>query len=657
MNLIFLSALLLSGALATITQKDYHQYNYNLKNDRHVPTFGVSTQDISKLALKCDILFTPGELVGARHQAQPIVVDDIMYISGNYGLLKAIRLHKGGCTELWSFSVGVEVFGYTSDIPVQARVTPTYYEKTNGNNVKKGKIISIAPGFILTLPIDKWFSAPFKIFQIDAETGTLDWSKDLTDPTKVTEALMSSWSAPTIVDGVAYFGLSSAINIFPAPTLNFFLQTFTGSSYAYPYQSIGLVYAIDVANDGVVVWRRQTIPTKPSGYDGKWFSGGGVWSSGPSVVEGKVLFGAGQFYSVTNETENCLSTPEVNAQLGTTFKGETGGGLIECFQAAENHLASLGITEPLLTGSSFALDAHTGEVAWSTNLIGADTWLVPCGSNPTAGAPGCDTPVPGPDWDANGGQTPSVIKFRGKNHVFSHTKGGLIVIMDPSNGNVVAKWDICHGSTNGGIHFGFSYDKVTHTLLVPCAAGNSIPDLAAEPLTSVVTVSTLANGDKVCQTGYMNAIDLDTEKLIWQAVPAGANSPNDFSICTNPASVNVVDTRFKYNIGVTKQFKDLVDPSVSVVYYKNSVGDVYPSFTDYRTSTNNPGIVGNGMVFWTTAGGKVYVTDVRNGNYLHDVNCEVGGLYGAGVTISGKRIMFGCGDGIAPGSKVRVFER
>ena len=210
MKLIFIFISVVVLAATESLPKDWYQYNYNLKNTRAVPYFNLSPRNVRRVSHKCDVLFTPGEAAKARHQAQPIIVDDVMYISGNYGLLKAIRLTSAGCEEMWSFDVGVNVFGYDGSIPVQARITPAYYEKRINPSIVKGKIISIGPGFPLTLPFSEWFTIRTKIFQIDAETGTLDWSTDLTlsGSENVEEALISSWSSPTIVDGVAYFGLS-----------------------------------------------------------------------------------------------------------------------------------------------------------------------------------------------------------------------------------------------------------------------------------------------------------------------------------------------------------------------------------------------------------------------------------------------------------------
>lgn len=648
--LLFLGLKIVTGF---ITPQDWLQYNHNLKNDRWVSHLGLSPSNIRRVSHKCDVLFTAGESTSARHQAQPIIVDNVMYISGNYGLLKAIDLSSKDCKELWSFNVREEVFGYQNLPDIQARVTPAYYEKKINHVLTKGKIVSIAPGFILTIAFNDWLKTPMKMFQIDAETGTLDWAINITAPANenIEESFMSSWSAPTIQNGIAYFGLSGAPNIFDTATLQFFLGA------QYPYRTIGLTFAVDLVNDGVILWKVPTLPRKPQDYNGKWFSGAGVWSS-PSIVGDKVLFGTGQLYSVTNVTENCLSTISPNAQFGTTYKGETGEGVLECYQAGVSHAKSQGSTVPLAAGSTIALNKNTGNFIWSQNLIGIDTWLVPCGLTPKSGTPGCDTPVPGPDWDVNSAHGPVIIKFRGKDHIFSHSKGGLIFILDPDTGSIIEKWDVCHGSAVGGIHFGFSYDRVTHRLIVPCAAGLRFTDLNNVPNGEAITVKTLANGDKICQSGHLVGIDLDTEKVSWQVVPAGVTRTHQFSVCQNTSNVNSVDERFKYNIGITKDFKNLIDPSVNVVYYDGMINSNYPLQHDYKSSIHTPGIIGNGMIFWTTAGGKVYVTDVRTGDYLHDLDCPSGGggLYGAGALISGKRIMFGCGDETQAGNKVRVYE-
>ena len=192
-NHLILLLSLVAVALGVRTFTDWHQYNANLLNDRHVSSLRLNKNSIQNMAHKCDILFTSSTTDKSRYQSQPILVDDVLYVSGNAGFIKAIRINKGGCEELWSFNVRDEVFGLTGQ-NIQARVTPAYYEQSLNSVAKKGKLISIGPGFSLALSFFDWFTTPFYIFQIDAETGQLDWKLNLTAPTNqnIEEALMSS---------------------------------------------------------------------------------------------------------------------------------------------------------------------------------------------------------------------------------------------------------------------------------------------------------------------------------------------------------------------------------------------------------------------------------------------------------------------------------
>lgn len=660
---------------------DWAQYNYNLRNDRYATRAELSPARVHDLALECEFLFTRAANETARFNAQPIVAGDTLYFSGNGGLIKAVHAGHGHCDELWTFTVrtlfegmGAEAHsppdaqhGEPVDVEleseiVQSRVTPAYYTDAQG----RGKLVALAPGFPLAANFADWFRLPMVMFQLDAANGTIDWVTNLTAPGRdnIEEVLMSTFSAPTVHNGVAYTGLSSAVNVFDAATLQSpaFLNT-----TADPYRSLGLFIAVEVEH-GDLLWKRPTIPRKPAGYEGRWFSGGGIWGSGPSILERAdaaplVFYGTGQYYSVPAEVEACLNAPEAVPTVGTTRRGETGGGLLACYAAAVDLLPSLGVHAahgnasglPLAGNAVTALDAATGEPVWTTPATGLDTWAVPCGLNPTNDQPGCPVATPGPDWDAASGHQPALLPYKGTFRLVTHTKGGLILIMDLDTGEILEKWDVCHGSAEGGIHFGFSYDPLTDMLMVPCAAGLRITDLGALAATDIVTVRTLADGSQICHSGVLNGISMSTGLLVWQAVPPGAHAVGDFAACSGP-NVNRIDTRFKYGIGATFDYKTHVNPSTVVHRYESETP--YPVDTDYDASIHTPGLVANGMVFWGASGGKLFATDVATGALVREFSCPAGGggFFGAGPLVTDTRLIFGCGDGTQNGNVVRVYD-
>ncbi len=55
-------------------------------------------------------------------------------------------------------------------------------------------------------------------------------------------------------------------------------------------------------------------------------------------------------------------------------------------------------------------------------------------------------------------------------------------------------------------------------------------------------------------------------------------------------------------------------------------------------------------------GGKVFVTNIRTGEYITDFDCPTGGVRGNGPIIAGKQLLFGCGTGDSKDNVVRIYE-
>jgi hypothetical protein len=642
---------------------DWPQYNNNNRNDRHFNTFTSSEAKINKMALKCDLLYTDTEFDYSLFQASPISVDDTIYVSGGGGYIKAYKVNDEGCEQKWTFDITHEILPDLIDKVVKpaARITPAYYEEALTN---KGKLISLAPQNMFGVGFLDWPRVPAILFQIDVLTGQLDWKMNVTNSDDLDEAFASTFSAPTIQNDIAYFGISGVANVVGKFLMDAHIngKAEWGMTGKWPgtehiYTQTGLMIAIDLSTQKVV-WKKRTIPKKPEGWNGKWFAGGGVWGSGPSIYRDEtgdrelIYFGTGNLYSATHNVEQCMNTSEVNASLGTSVKGQTGTGALECYEHAQSELLDLGIIDPLATNSIVALDAKTGEFVWNKNIHGIDIWLIPCGG---AHQNECDTPVPGPDFDVAGGHSPAVIEVNGVDYVLTSTKGGLIVMLNPLTGHVMDQLDVCTGSQSGGVDFGFNFDPVSDILMVPCSAGYKLENIDTTSTFLSRSVQKLANGEQLCQTGLLKGIDMKTKELLWQVVPPNPNAVSGHITCQNN-NVNYWDKTLKHGLLTTKNLKDVQDSNVIVHYYDDMVMTDYVEKTDYQTSINVPGVNSNSHTFWGTNGGKVFVTNIRTGEYVADFECPKGGIQGNGPIISKKHLLFGCGTAQANGNVVRVYE-
>ncbi len=626
------------------TFTNWSDWGQNINNTHFNINSGISKYSLSKIEQLCAIDYRanstdPDSTIGAK----PIIIDDVIYWSaqtGQIGAHKIVRDAYGkfvSCKKLWQKSVSdvvnLGLSGLTS------RTSPAYYVRGNG----KGTLLFLTPSNLIDFAFNP-ANPPTAVstyrataYAIDAATGQKLWQVSVApsggeDPSAV---LLNTTSSPRVYKGYAYFGLSSFNNLKALVGMPGMLQTarghlirldlkINGGTPTYP-QSVKTLY---------------TIPAKPAGYQGQWFAGGGIWASSPSIIpyggkdnKGLVIFASGQLYDYPQFVADCMSEPVTPVVIeGQTFskRGETGGGAQQCYDRAIVKLKQLGVDvkkEPLANNSVIAVNMKDFSHAWVVPTNGIDAWQAPCGTN-LVPSPDCNLAVVGPDWDI-GGNSPVVVRYQLQTKIISHNKGGELFWINPYNGNVEKHADVCVASAVGGIHWGFAYDPIRRTLLIPCAGANTV-----DANNYNVTV---ANGNTYCQTGVLQGIDVVTGKLKWQAIPARAilsGGPD----C--PTGNDVIDQRFKYGKSFDVVIKNMVNPNVPVNAMPDSALIPVASATgrgDGVPSTSR------GIVYWPMATGAVYAINVNNGAYLSQFFCDVGGIYTSSPSVANGYLAFGCG--------------
>ena len=355
--------------------------------------------------------------------------------------------------------------------------------------------------------------------------------------------------------------------------------------------------------------------------------------------EGLVYFGSGQMYTYTNFTAECMQEPVniVQPDWTTTKRGETGQGAMECYERAVQELQNLGYNTdetPLAFNSIIALNAKDGSYAWHVQTTGIDAWGPACG---TFLDQACFVPVPGPDWDV-GGIAPILAEMNGRTVVISHHKGGALFVVDAISGQVIRSSDVCVGSVSGGIHFGLSYDPETKTIFVSCSGGTPSGAFAADAGYNSVA----ADGTELCLSGIFNAIDLETGNLKWQALPAYSQRNDAQSSCksVSPNPGNVVDERFKFGVSFDRVIKSTVIPGVPVHVMPEN--EFVPIKLQKLARAHGPAANSNGIVYWPTMNGVVYANHIHSGEYVTQLVCDEGSVYG-GVSTARGRVSFACG--------------
>lgn len=664
-----LTSIGLSVALFLGAGMSYSSYSYadnwshwggdSLNNSHYNADSGISRGDVKKIEELCKIDYTAGAVIDTPtiHSSggKPIIVGDVIYWTAFSGKVGAHKVHRDsngkfmGCSSLWVKDVSDTLGILSGGLPVvtnepAVRNSPSYYLR-DGN---KGTLVYTAVASAFTLPFSQWFTIPPYAFALDADTGAKLWQIPIAGPSALDPDAFfpSTTGSPRVHDGVAYVGLASLNNALNGPPFNL------------PLLFRGQMIAIDLGlnNGGIpsIKWKQYTIPPRPASYlPGTWFSGGGVWTSAPSIIpdRGLVVFGSGQLYNGPDFTENCMLQPEVvtTADFSTTLKGETGGGAAECYDASVAQLHAMGINEPLAPNSIIALNMSDGSYAWHVPTAGIDIWQGGCGLDSSIP---CNTPVAGPDWDVSG-NAPTYVKLEDfdksnekagykKDVVISHNKSGQLFWIDANTGELLKRADVCVGSSLGGIHWGVAYDADNKTLLVPCSAGGNFP-----PFGGLVRFrSDLADGRQTCGSGYLNGIDVRSGELLWQSVGAPSETLIEDAAC--PTAKSSLDERFKHGLDFDVVIKNQHIPGIMVNEMPDS--NMIPLAGQHKANSNGTPAVSKGVAYWGVYYGAVYALDSKTGEYMHGMYCDEGAVYSAGPSVANGLVSFGCGYGFAGGA-------
>jgi polyvinyl alcohol dehydrogenase (cytochrome) len=263
----------------------------------------------------------------------------------------------------------------------------------------------------------RFFGGPAYVVAINKHTGDFIW-KTLADAHPSTIVTQS----PVIHGNRVYVGTASTEELLVAIIPGYQL-TFRGSFAAYNL------------NTGEQVWKTYAVP--------QGYTGGGVWGS-TAVVDasrGSVYISTGNNYSVPASVQACIDIVRL-----TTYPtpGDLGEAEEACL-APDNYIDAV-----------VSLDIQTGAVKWANRVEGADTWNLACFFNPAA-CPDLESP----DYDFGSG--PNMFKVRDGNGaprdlIGAGQKSGVYWAFDADTGEIAWSTVVGPGSELGGIQWGSATD-------------------------------------------------------------------------------------------------------------------------------------------------------------------------------------------------------
>jgi polyvinyl alcohol dehydrogenase (cytochrome) len=234
-----------------------------------------------------------------------------------------------------------------------------------------------------------------------------------------------------------------------------------------------------------------------------------------------------------------------------------------------------------------AIDVASGDLKWSFQALANDVWHLGCQADPSRSSPSCPNPQDSvlKDFDFGAGVVISPRKD-GRDILLAGQKSGDLWAIDPDDsGKVLWRQTFGQGTSLGGIHWGLAVDdeRVYAPISDPFAPGDGF----------------------VPQSG-LNAVDIDTGKVIW--------SKRVSADCTNGRDKRYALCGEKYGLSAAPL---VVDKSIiagaldgRIYIYDATSGDVvwqYDALRDFDTVNGIPGkgggidshsvAAGAGMIF------------------------------------------------------------
>ena len=407
------------GTVANYSGPSWNGFGANLANTRFQSkdAAGLSAADVPKLRLRW--AFSLGDVTMAR--GQPVVVAGRLYAGTVAGKLYSLDA-KSGCV-YWTFD---------ADAPIRSGVMVG----TSGQ--------STAALFFGDMKTNA--------YAVEASSGKLLWKTHLDSH----NAAMIT-AAPSLSDGVLYFGLSS-------------LEELSGAQPTYECCTFrGSVAAVEAAT-GKVIWKTYTIaqPSSPttktaSGVQRHGPSGGAVWAT-PTIdlKRNAIYISTGDNYSdPTTDTSDAV----------------------------------------------MALDRSTGKLLWFRQMTAKDAYTVDCEAPVKTNCPDSK----GPDFDF--GQPPILVSLsNGKQALVIGQKSGMAYALDPDQqGKILWQTRIGKGSSLGGSEWGSAADESRMFVALSDIAFKVTKD-PANPATPKIAL----DPDK---GGGIFALDLLTGNKVWSAPP------------------------------------------------------------------------------------------------------------------------------------------
>jgi polyvinyl alcohol dehydrogenase (cytochrome) len=302
-----------------------------------------------------------------------------------------------------------------------------------------------------------------RVYAVDAVTGEELWASRIDEHPA---AIITG--APTLVGATLFVPVSS-------------YEEVTGANPSYSCCTFrGSVVALE-ASTGKVLWKTYTIPepAKPGAVNSQ-----GVKLMGPS---GAAIWSAPTFDAASRR---------VYVTTGDNY------------------------SDPPSTTSDavLALDASSGELAWSRQMTSGDAFNIACGPTPRANCPAAN----GPDYDFGSSAVLADLPD-GKRVLIAAQKSGVVTALDPDRaGEILWQKRVGSGGKLGGVQWGVAADQRNLYVAVSDLKLSVVPagTPGAQAIPSYPSRAFLPDNKT---GGGLLALKLDTGDEVWRTPHPGCD--------------------------------------------------------------------------------------------------------------------------------------
>eukprot|EP01084_Bolivina_argentea_P132400 233653_1 len=335
------------------------------------------------------------------------------------------------------------------------------------------------------------------------------------------------------------------------------------------------------------------------------YTGTGIWGW-PAIIDEYIIFGTGQMLSAPDYIDDCFRN-ESNIKFDRFTENI-------CGENVENETLYWKCMEANVYPSSMiVLNKNTFQVKISAVLNGMDVWKGGCNPAEFTLLNNTECPAfPGTDGDLSA-LSSYYDKDTGRIYAAGLSKTGMFYVYDIESAELKISKKVGPWSEIGGGTWSLAIDTDSMMAFATITGG-------AVRSGYKIYRETLADGNIVCETGTLHAIDLKTGYTLYQIVDSYGYLNNN-SFCYSESFNSYVDVTIDGVCERAFNGSEMLSASETAnnkVYYPIKTE---PIPTETLARFHGGVTIVNDMIIIASVSGDAYIHDLKTGEYIDSVTC------------------------------------